>query len=269
MTWNPFDWTAGPFILLYLVLTVIVFFWGFSRRSSIGPASQFTHRLSLLELAYLAGGKVRLGDATLLCLTAGNGAVVASNGNVITVTDQTPLAALLGGPILLPFWPDMKRQQFQEAITPIVKRVEGRLEELGYFATGDQMRSFRRTVVPFVVVLLVFGMTKVVVGAERDHSVGLLMMLLLITTIAGVALARRPARTRAGDEVLQDYQAANARAARAPLEHELLIAVALSGVIVLSDTAYAPVYAASRTMSSGDSGGCGGGGGGGGCGGCS
>jgi hypothetical protein len=56
------------------------------------------------------------------------------------------------------------------------------------------------------------------------------------------------------------------RERRAPRDHELLLALALSGAVVLSGTAYEPVYAASKTMNSG--GGCGGGGGGG-CGGCS
>lgn len=57
------------------------------------------------------------------------------------------------------------------------------------------------------------------------------------------------------------------RGQRAPLEHELLLAVALSGAVVLSGTAYASVYDAAKTMDGG--GGGGGGGCGGGCGGCS
>jgi hypothetical protein len=120
-------------------------------------------------------------------------------------------------------------------------------------------------------VLIVFGMIKVVVGSARHHPVGFLIFLLAGTAVAGVALASRPKRTRAGDKALRSYQDAHARESRAPLEHELLLAVALSGAVVLSGTAYAPIYAASRTLSSGGDGGggCGGGGGGGGCGGCS
>jgi len=103
------------------------------------------------------------------------------------------------------------------------------------------------------------------------------VFLLFLTAFAGIVLARHPTRTRAGKDALQGYQASHARASRAPLDHELLLAVALSGAAVLSGTAYAPVYAASKTMSSGGDGGdggggCGGGGGGGGgggCGGCS
>jgi uncharacterized protein (TIGR04222 family) len=125
------------------------------------------------------------------------------------------------------------------------------------------------TVLPIVGLLLASGIIKALVGAERHHPVGFLVVLLILTTFVGIALARSPTWTRAGKDVLRTYQASHARASRAPLDHELLLAVALSGAVVLSGTAYASVYAASKTMNSGgDGGGCGGGGGGG-CGGCS
>jgi uncharacterized protein (TIGR04222 family) len=268
MTWNPFDWTAGPFLALYLTIAVIVFLLGFRFRSTIGPAAQATHQLSVLELAYLAGGARRLGDAVLLSLTSGNGATIAPNGHTITVTDQTPLAPLMGRPILLPVRPNMTRQQFQTAVEPIVERVQGRLQVFGYYPSDDQMTSFRMTVLPFVVLLLVFGIIKALVGAERHHPVEILILLLILTMFGGFVLAKQPTRTRAGNDVLQNYQAFHARASRAPLDHELLLAVALSGAAVLSGTAYASVHAASQTMNSGgDGGGCGGGGSG--CGGCS
>jgi uncharacterized protein (TIGR04222 family) len=274
MPWNPFDWTAGPFLTLYLSLALILFVSAFSYRSMIGPPAHATDPLKVLELAYLAGGARRLGDAVLLALTSGNGATIDPKGNKITVTDQTPLATLMDLPPPLTVKPDMTRQRFQAAVKPFVERVQQRLQELGYYPTDEQMNSFRVTVLPFVFVLLVFGLNKVLVGAERNRPVGILLVLLVLTTIAGVVLAQRPARTRAGKEALQTYQAAHARASRAPLDHELLLALALSGPVILSGTPYAPVYAASQTMNSGGGdagGGCGGGGGGcggGGCGGC-
>jgi uncharacterized protein (TIGR04222 family) len=268
MTWNPFDWTAGPFLALYLTIAVTVFSLAFRVRSMIGPTARDIQKLSVLELAYLGGGARRLGDAVLLRLASGNAATIAPKGHTITVTDQTPLATLMGRPPLLSLQQDMTRQQFQTAIEPIVERVQGRLQKFGYYPSDHQMTSFRMIVLPFVGLLLVFGLIKVMVGAERHHPVEILVLLLVFTTFAGFALAKRPTRTRAGKEVLQTYQASHVRASRAPLDHELPLAVALSGAVVLSGTAYASVYAASQTMNSGgDSGGCGGGGGG--CGGCS
>jgi uncharacterized protein (TIGR04222 family) len=274
MPWNPFDWTAGPFLSLYVTLAAVVFLWGFSLRAMIGPAAQATHPLSELELAYLAGGAHRLGDAILLSLTSGNCATIDPWGHRITVADQTPLKSLMSRPPLLSVQPNMTRQQFQTAVAPFIERVRRRLQTFGYCATDDQMTSFRATVLPFVGLLLLFGLTKAFVGAERHHAVGFLIILLILTAVAGIVLAMTPTRTRAGKEVLRTYQASHARASRAPLDHELLLAVALSGAVVLSGTAYAPIYAASKAMSSGGGdggGGCGGGGGGGGggCGGCS
>jgi uncharacterized protein (TIGR04222 family) len=270
MTWNPFNWTAEPFLALYVTIAVIIFSLGFSLRSMIGPAAHATRRLSVLELAFLGGGARRLGDAALLCLTSGNGATISTKDHTIAITDQRPLATLAGRPIRLEVLPGMTRQQFQAAIKPLVEPVQRRLQELGYCPTDDQMMSFRMTVLPFVALLLVFGVIKAVVGTERHHPVGILVFLLIVTAFAGVMVAMRPTRTRAGKDVLQAHQASHERASRAPLDHELLLAVALSGAVVLSGTAYASVYAASRTMNSGGDGGSGcGGGGGGGCGGCS
>jgi uncharacterized protein (TIGR04222 family) len=270
MTWNPFDWTAGPFLALYLTAAVIVFLEGFILRSKIGPSARITHPLSPLELAYLAGGARRLGDAILLSLTSGNGASIDPLSYKITVTNQAPLAPLMNRPPLLSVEPNMTRQQFQTAVKPLVERVQARLQGFGYCPTDDQMMSFRMAVLPFVALLLAFGTIKAVLGAERHHPIGILVFLLIVTAFAGFVLAKHSTRTRAGKEALKSYQASHARASRAPLDHELLLAVALSGAVVLSGTAYAPVYAASKTMNSGGDGGSGcGGGGGGGCGGCS
>jgi uncharacterized protein (TIGR04222 family) len=270
MTWNPFDWTAGPFLALYLTVAIILFAWGFRARSMIGPAARAaSRRLSILELAYLAGAERRIGDAVLLSLTSGNGATIDPKGYKINITDQTPLTTLVGPSAWLSTSSDMTRQQFQTAVKPIVERVRARLQELGYCPTDDQMTSFRMNVLPFIGLLLGFGIIKAFLGAERHHPIGILLALLVFTAFGCIALARRSTRTRAGKEVLKTYQASNARASRAPLDHELLLAVALSGAVVLSGTAYASVYAASKTMGSGSDGGSCGGGGGGGCGGCS
>ena len=272
MTWNPLDWPAQPFLLLYVALALIIFGLSYNLRTTIGPAAQTPCQLGVLELAYLAGGVRRLADAVMLCLTSGGGATITSGDCKITVTDQTPLEVLMGRPSRLSLSSDMEPQQFLVAIKPLTEQIRARLREFGYCPTNDQIMTFRMTFLPFIGLLAVFGGVKAVLGAERQHSVGILIALLIITVVGAIFLAKAPIQTRAGNEVLQTYQQSNARAARAPLDHELLLSVALSGAVVLSGTAYASVYAASRSMqsSSGDGGGgssCGGGGGG--CGGCS
>ncbi|CCD84835.1 conserved membrane protein of unknown function [Bradyrhizobium sp. ORS 285] len=271
MALNPFDWTAGPFLLVYIVLGAIVFLKGFVLRGTIGPTAATPQPpLNELELAYLAGGTARLGDTVLLGFAANNAATFTARDH--TVTDQAPLAMLLDRPPKLALRPEMTRQEFQEALAPLTARIQARLEALGYAPTTSQMTAFRKSVLPFVGALVLFGLIKVLVGTSRHHDVGFLMMLIFATVLGAAVLARAPTRTHAGNEVLRSYQATHARAARAPREHELLLAVALTGASVLSGTAYASVLATSKALSS-SGGGCGGGGcgggGGGGCGGCS
>jgi len=272
LTLNPFDWTAGPFLLLYVASAAILFWLGFRARQVIGPAASSIQPLSELELAYLAGGERRLGDAVLLGLAAKNAATFTPRNHRITVTDQAPLGSLIDRPPRLTLHPEMTRQEFQTALAPLAIRVRDRLRAVGYYPSDAQMSAFRSSVLPFIGALLLFGAIKAVVGSERHHPVGFLVFLLAATCFAAYVLTKPPTRTRAGNDALRNYQASHARAARAPREHELLLAVALSGAVVLSGTAYASVLAASKTLGSSGGGGCGGGGcggGGGGCGGCS
>jgi uncharacterized protein (TIGR04222 family) len=274
MSWNPFDWTAGPFLALYAASAVALFLVGLRLKSMIGPAARASRQLSELELAYLAGGAPRLGDAALLCLTSNNGATIDPRGHEINVTNPAPLAAMMSRPLSLSFASDMTRERFQKAIAPLSARVRGRLQAIGYCPTEKQVLSFRVSILPFFGLLIAFGIMKAMIGIERHHPIGFLIMVMLFTAVAAIMVAKPPARTQAGNEALQDQRTTHARAARAPRDHELLLAVALSGPVVLAGTAYASVYAASRTMSGGGSdggSGCssGGGDGGGGCGGCS
>nr|WP_157872510.1 TIGR04222 domain-containing membrane protein [Bradyrhizobium sp. ORS 278] len=273
MALNPFNWTAGPFLLLYVASAVIVFALVIVARRMIGPPATSIRALRELELAYLAGGEQRLGDAVLLGLAAKNAATFTPRNHRITIADQAPLAALIDRPPPLKLQPEMTRQQFQTALGPLAERIRQRLQSLGYAPSEAQLATFRTAALGLIGALLMLGVVKVVVGTERHHPVGFLLILLVATCVLTFVLMKRPTRTRAGHAALQDYKAVHARAARAPREHELLMAVALSGAVVLSGTAYASVLATSQTLGGGSTGGgCGGGGdggGGGGCGGCS
>jgi hypothetical protein len=109
---------------------------------------------------------------------------------------------------------------------------------------------------------------------ERHKPVGILIFLIIMTAIIALFQMIPPRLTRAGQEALAAAKARNARAARAPLENELMLAVALTGLVVLSGTPYGALYAAAKASGAGSAcggggdggGGCGGGGGG--CGGC-
>jgi uncharacterized protein (TIGR04222 family) len=271
MTWNPFDWTADLFLTFYVSMAAIVFLAGLGLKMSIGSSAPAIRKLDALELAYLGGGARRVGDVALLNLMLAKAATIGSVDYRITVTGQTPFDTLMGRPTPLPVVHGMTRKGFQAVVKPLVDRIQSGLQELGYCPTDEQMMSFRTTIVPFVLILLGVGVIRAVVGAERHHPIGILVFFLILTVFAGIALAKRPTRTRAGADVLENYQASHTRASRAPRDHELVLAVALSGAEILSGTPYASVYAASKKMRGSDDGcgGCGGCDGGcGGCGGC-
>jgi uncharacterized protein (TIGR04222 family) len=268
---NPLNWPAAPFLALYVGLAAVVFSAGFAWRADLGSRAERRARLNALEWAYLAGGPSRVGDVSLLCLVSRGGAAIDAKSSQITIEDRTPLAALGDEASDLPIGASMSRKAFQSELQPLVRHIEARLQKVGYAPTDGEVDSFRLTVLPVVAVLLAFGVAKAMVGAGRGHPVGILVILLFAVAALGFVLAKRPWSTRAGAAALSAHRDENARSARAPLDAELLLAVALSGAVVLSGTEFAPVYALSRSSDGGGDGGGGGcgGGGGGGCGGCS
>ena len=145
-----------------------------------------------------------------------------------------------------------------------------RLQALGLAPTDAEVSALRAAILPPLGLLLAFGAARVYLGAERHHPVGFLLAMMFGLTICAALMVSRPVRTRAGSEALKSHRSSNARAARAPLDKELLLAVALGGTVLLSGTAYASIHRVSQTSNDSSGSGCGSGGcGGGGCGGCS
>ena len=118
------------------------------------------------------------------------------------------------------------------------------LQELGYSPTDDQMMSYRMTFLPFVILLMVFGIIKAIVGTERHHPVGILVFLLIVTAFAGIMLARRPTRTRAGEDVLKAHQASHARASRKTC---IVCTVSASGGLTQTWSRRRPLSAAAQS----------------------
>jgi uncharacterized protein (TIGR04222 family) len=273
---NPLDWTAGPFLFFYFG---IVFLAGFAARlvrHRIGGSAYGHPILTAPELAYLAGGWKRVGDAVITGLLTSGAATLSSDGHTIGV-DGTKLGMQ---PDLAPFAQpglsgELKRRDFQQKIHPGVQYIRAKLAELGLCPDPSLLPAYRIKILTLFAAPLVLGIEKVVVGLERHKPVGILTVSLIVTAIVALELTRAPRLTRAGREALAAAQMQHSRAARAPQESEMMLAVALTGLIVLYGTSYNALYAASRSNDGGDGGGggCSGGsggdgGGGGGCGGC-
>jgi uncharacterized protein (TIGR04222 family) len=261
---NPLDWTAGPFLGLYIAVAVAAWAFALFLRLRIGKIAGKAPSFTLAELAYLAGGDQRVGDAAIVGLLTAKAATLSKDGRTVdldgekirTSPDLAPFAGLgLAGV--------MKRKAFQRQLRPAVEAIRVKLERLGLCLDFSQLMAYRLKVITLFALPLLLGAAKVQVGLERHKPVGILGMLLIVTAIIALVHLFSPRLTRAGRAALAAEKTRNARAARAPLENELLLAVALTGLVVLSGTPYGALYAASKA-----SGGDGGGDGGGGCGGC-
>jgi uncharacterized protein (TIGR04222 family) len=267
---NPLDWTAGPFLTFYVSTAFLFGFAAWLVRRRLGGSAAGRPILTSPELAYLANGAERVGDTIVTGFLTSNAATLSPDGRTIDID-----AAKLGmPPDLAPFAQaglsgKMKRRDFQQKIRPGVEYIRVKLEELGLCPDPSLLPAYRLKILILFAVPLFLGIRKVGAGVERDKPVGFLVILLIVTVIVALNFLRAPRLTRAGHEVLAGAQLQHSRAARAPLKNELMLAVALTGLVVLSGTPFNALYAASQ-QGGGDGGsGCGGGGcGGGGCGGC-
>ncbi|MCE4225870.1 TIGR04222 domain-containing membrane protein [Methylobacterium sp. C25] len=274
---NPLDWTGGPFLALYAALTVAALIAALLGRSVLRggrrPASE--PELDPVELALLAGGVGRAADAVIIGLVDAGAASLASGSGNLTIADDgvrlpralEPFRGVVGGTV--------RRSTFIALLTPRLETVRQTLVRSGLAPSRDAIGRILVWTLVCVVPLFAFGLAKVAVGLSRGKPVGFLVALMIALGVASLfILARRPIRTRAGDRALAGFRQRHARAARAPLQGELLFAFALGGAAVLAGTpheSYGRLLRSSNNGSSGCSsgGGDGGGGcGGGGCGGC-
>lgn len=276
---NPLDWSGGPFLQLYLALALIAFIgtlW--LRRNMREVGSARTQGLSVVELAYLAGGPERATDAAVTDLLQRDVIVWDAQTDTLRIKGrisdlESPYDAL-GKSIAADGKPLKLMSRARVTMEPVRRSLESR----GLWLNAAQIASVRWFGPLPLYGVLALGVAKMVVGLSRDKPIGFLMLISLVLAVSTLVFWIKGAgRTRAGDRALKVETTRHARAARAPREHELALAVAVAGTTVLASTAYAqyhqtrhPPTDSTSSSSSSDSSGSdsGGDGGGGGCGGC-
>ena len=271
MSLGPFDLTGGPFLQLYGMLFGITIVAGFLIPRWIRPGGHAGLVTDIGELAYLAGGMARFTDAVVAHLLAtralamvGKKAFHARTRGVGRTEVELAVLALSGEQS----WKGIS-QSLKSHAEPIERRLVA--DCLLMDARQTLQTRFWQTLPYFL--LLPFGAIKVVVGQMRQHPVGYLVVLLILTAI--LALIRWLAvdrRTQGGHDALDGARSRAARLKLAPTSTETDLAVALFGTVVLVGSGWSDFHELRTASSGGDGGissGCGGGGcGGGGCGGC-
>lgn len=269
---NPLDFTAGPFLALYVAVAALAWLIAASISRNIGPGGGTSASLSTIQMAYLAGGEGRLAHALLVSLLTSKAAVLLQKGRLIFV-DRSRLQAAPEHADVAPLGlsGEMTRNEFQMRIQPMADAVRADLQRLGLVPDPSMLPSYRLKILAVFAVPIILGLAKVDVGLARDKPVGFLIALLIATAVLALVYLTAPRLTRAGRDALEASRRQHARAARAPVESELPLAVALTGLVVLSGTDYGDLHASEASGGgdgAADGGGDGGGGCGGGCGGC-
>lgn len=269
MSANPLEWTAAPFLLLYLALGAALLLAGLVARQRLDGPVVASPPLTEFELAYLAGGASRVADVALYALVSAGQAEIDARSR-IRVATWGALNARLGAAPALDGPPNMSRARFQTAIRPIVDILKDRMRRRGYAPSQTALAVLRSRFGAGLAALLIFGGVRAIHGVERGHPIGFLLILMLALALLGARVLQGPRRSRAGKSAVEELRLRHARAARAPLPGEFALAIALSGPIVLAGTPFDSIRVAAASQGASGGGDAGGGcsGGGGGCGGC-
>ncbi|HEY0623289.1 TIGR04222 domain-containing membrane protein [Sphingomonas sp.] len=271
MSLGPFDWTGGPFLILYLVLLVIVVIAGVMIPAWQLPEGRRQKVSDPDQLAILAGGRTRFADSVVARLLAGR--ALAMNGkDKLDVLLRNGANAAENNVLALPAPLDWAR--IERTLQPTADGLLERLQRAGLMLTAAERSSLRYWALLPYLALLMFGAAKWFIGEARDRPIGFLTALLVVTAIFALIRALTiPKLTDAGIAALQDAREEADRIRRAPLAGEMGLAVALFGTGVLAGSEFGAFHTmraggGDSGSSGGDGGGDGGGCGGGGCGGC-
>ena len=272
MTFNPFNMTGTPFLILYGVLLMVTIIAGIAiprwlrtegRRQPIDDPDQ---------LAVLCGGRARFADSLVTrLLTRGDLSMIGKNSfgakpgaRGATAAEMSVLS--LAAPIQ---WSAIIRR-----LPDYAEPIEAKLVALGlWIDDGEKAGTRFWQTLPYMM-LIAFGSIKLLVGEARHKPVGFLTGLLIVTVIlAAIRFFAIDRRTAAGVDVVDVAKRQHQRLKIAPTTDEAALGVALFGTTVLAGSSFAAFHQmrAASGSSGGDSGGSSDGGsgcGGGGCGGC-
>jgi uncharacterized protein (TIGR04222 family) len=276
---TPLDWYGPPFLKLFALLmlasTLLAMLW---RRALRGNgASANSNGLSPLEVAYLANGAARSLDTATADLLRQNVVAFDAGQRRFVVQAEAGNLSAPAAALRRLMQNDGRVDQVLRLGTSLFGDAKQKLQRLGLLL--DDAQSLRASLWPACLpgAVLALGIAKAWIGSQRERPIAFLVALCVVMLVITLFFAlRRPTRSRAGDQALKDLRRQHARAARAPRDNELPLAVALLGTAAMSGTVWAdyhalrapPSSAASSTDSSSSSGDGGSGDSGGGCGGC-
>lgn len=271
MSIGPFDLTGGPFLILYGFLFVATIVTGFVIPRRLRPEGRPSRVTDEDQVAFLAGGRARFGDALVARLLATK-ALMMTGKDHFSVQDRSGGATLAERSVLA-LYPPVRWRDIEQALKPYADPVARKLTQAGLLVSDGERANLRFYALLPYVMLFTFGATKWVIGDLRDKPIGFLSVLLIATFVFGlIRFFTIDRRTQSGLAALENAKLQAQRLKAAPTAPEMGLAVALFGTAVLVGSGFDDFHklraASSDGGSSGGDGGDGGGCGGGGCGGC-
>jgi uncharacterized protein (TIGR04222 family) len=269
MSLGPFDWSGGPFLMLYVGLLIATIVASIVIPVLGRPDGRHRQVTEIEQLAYLAGQVPRFAEAIVIRLLAGGALRLGEKGRFQVLRPPGARTGAEAGVLALSSpiaWSAIEHRLRREA-EPIGRG----LVAAGLMMDDETAERMRvRQTLPYLA-LMIFGSIKLVIGDLRDRPVGILTGLLVATAIlAVIRWVKLDRRTEAGHAALATARRQAERLKRAPTTGEIDQAVALFGTAVLVGSGWAAFHSLrSPTSGDGGGGGDGDGGGGGGCGGCS
>ena len=266
---DPFELQAFEFLVLYSMLFVVAVVAGFAIAAFVRPEGNSAVLSKDDELAYLAGGRARLGETVLArMLAAGQARIEKAK---IHLAPPTAGAAGLERAILaLPSPASFGK--VQGILKDGANRIEHDLTARGLMMERAEAWQVGLLAALPLVLLLGLGLVRYQFGVAAGRPVGFLMGFMIATAIfAVVRVFAVDRRTKGGLAVIKEAKKRAERLKRAPTQGETGMAVALFGTAVLAGSPLADLHRMRQSEggSGGDSGsgsssdggsGCGGGG---------
>lgn len=266
---NPLDWPAQDFLILYGMLFVGAIVAGFAIASLLRPEGNASIITKDDELAFLAGGRPRLGETVLARMLAAGQATI-EKGRIQLAPTTYGVVGLERDVLALPSPASFGK--VQRILGEGAARLRRDLAARGLMMENGEARQVGLFAALPLLLLLAFGLVRYQFGVAAGRPVGILTVFMIVTAL--VALLRVFAvdpRTKGGLAAVREAKARAVRLKQAPTQAETGTAVALFGTAVLVGSPLADLHRmrqsdggggaeGSSDGSSDGGGGCGGGG---------
>ena len=219
---NIFDWRGPEFLAFYILFFPICFVIAFGVRWKLRvPAAGDSPRAIELDgyaAAYLNGGKVLTVNTAIANLVTQKALFVDTKNRRFYISQKTkPSSNSELENVIYSAAGSTNNTigDLRSAAKPIVSLIAEDLKKRGLVVPDAAAQKAISIPLTITFAAIAVGGIKILVGISRDKPVGFLVVLCVLSAIATLfTLARRPLRSRYGDEVLECLQDRHARLRR-------------------------------------------------------